>query len=242
VTVAPGQTIEVPFTVAVPKNATPGDYAGGIVTSLVRPDAAQQINVDRRLGIRIAVRVTGDLTPGLVVEDARITWDGGLNPFAGGDATLTYRLRNTGNAMISAREASTVTGPFGWFPATASKVVPPPQLLPGETWTTSVRFPGAAASFVILGTASVTPTVTDASGSTSDLPPVTATATGPAVPWMLLLLLVVLASLIIAAVRLRVVLLARRAAREDARVQEAVERALAGGRSGRQPSEDSPSA
>ncbi len=38
--------MQVPFTVEVPENATPGDYAGGIVTSLVEPDATQGINVD----------------------------------------------------------------------------------------------------------------------------------------------------------------------------------------------------
>jgi len=227
ITVAPGATVEVPFTVTVPENASPGDYAGGIVTSLAQPDAAQGITVDRRLGVRIALRVAGDLRPGLAVEDLHVGWNGGLNPFAGGDATVTYTLRNTGNAVLSARQTAGIGGPFGWFPTAAGKVDEPPQLLPGESWRMSVPVRDVPATVWLTATATVTPVVVDASGSTTALEPVEATGIGWALPWMLLLILLVLAALVVLAVRL---LRRRRAglrAREDERVRRAVEQALA---------------
>ena len=196
ITVAPGQTVEYPFTVTVPKNATPGDYAGGIVTSLAQPDDAQGINVDRRLGIKISLRVGGDLKPALAVEDAHVDWNGGLNPFAGGDSTMTYTIHNTGNAVLTSQQVAGVTGPFGMLPTSADKIKAPPQLLAGEKWDVSVPIHDVPASVWLAATATVTPVVTDASGSTTTLEPITATATGWAVPWMLLLIVVVLVALV----------------------------------------------
>ncbi|CAN5212582.1 hypothetical protein BH09ACT5_BH09ACT5_06200 [soil metagenome] len=227
VVVGPGQTVEVPFTLSVPENATPGDYAGGIVTSLAEEDAAEGISVDRRLGIRIALRVGGDLTPGLTIENAAIAWDGGLDPFAGGDATLTYTLHNTGNAVLSAQQSASAAGPFGLLPVEADAMEAPPQLLPGENWKVSVNLRDVAPVFLLTGTATVTPVVVDASGSKTPLAPVTATAVGSAVPWMLLLIIVLAVALVIVALRVRRVRQAQQRAREDARVQEAGEQALA---------------
>ncbi|WP_431279920.1 WxL protein peptidoglycan domain-containing protein [Leifsonia poae] len=226
ITVEPGKTVEVPFTVTVPKNATPGDYAGGILTSLVQPDDAEGINVDRRLGIRIALRVGGDLKPGLAVENPHVGWNGGLNPFAGGDASFTYTIHNTGNTLLSAKQAAGVTGPFGWFPTDAATIKAPPQLLPGERWEVTVPLRDVPASVWIASTATVTPIVTDASGSTTPLAPITGTATGWAVPWMLLLIVLILAALVFGALRLRKRVLAQQRVREDARVKDAVELAL----------------
>jgi uncharacterized membrane protein len=227
VTVGAGKTVKVPFSLSVPTNATPGDYAGGVVTSLVQPDQAQGINVDRRLGIRIAVRVGGDLKPGLAIENTKLSWNGGLNPFAGGDATLSYTLHNTGNATVSAEHAATLAGPFGWGSRKAGSIGAPPQLLPGEKWTVSIPFTNVPALFVLTATTSVTPTVVDASGSTSSLTPVIQSAKGAAVPWMLLLIVLVIALAVVATLLLRKRGRAKQLEAQDARVQEAVEAALA---------------
>jgi len=228
IVVPAGETKEFPFSVRIPKNATPGDYAGGIVTSLVQPDTAQGINVDRRLGIRITLRVGGELTPQLSVENQRISWTGGANPLATGDATMTYTLHNTGNAAISAQQSATLSGPFGWFPFGTPKVAAPPQLLPGEKWTVTVPFHNVGALVVLAGSTTVTPRVTEASGSIVDLKPISASTIGWAVPWMLLIILLALAALVVLALRLRTRTRAHATAREDARVKEAVARALNG--------------
>jgi hypothetical protein len=228
--IAPGESKEIPFTLTVPKTATPGDYAGGIVTSLVNAEQQDGINVDRRLGIRIALRVSGDLKPSLVVEDSHLSWGGGLNPFDGslfsGDASLSYTIHNTGNTLLSARQAATVAGPFGWFGTDAATVKATPRLLPGERWNVTVPISDVPAAVWLAASASITPIAVDASGSTSALTPVAATANSWAIPWILLVMIVVLAALIVAGVLLAKRLRVRRQSREDERVRDAVERAL----------------
>jgi Bacterial protein of unknown function (DUF916) len=215
VTVAPGKTADVPFTVAVPANATPGDYVGGIVTSLTQPDEAAGINVERRLGIRIKLRVGGALNPAVAIENLHVDYGRGA-------ATVSYSIHNTGNAVQSARQAVSIAGPFGWLPAPAATIAAPPELLPGESWRVSVPVHGVTPAFRLSASATITPLLTDASGSTTALKPVRATAHGWAVPWPLVGLVVVVAALGVLAWRVR----RRRRARIDARIRAAVEEAL----------------
>lgn len=226
VTLAPGESASIPFTVRIPDNATPGDYAGGIVTSLTVPDAATGVNVDRRLGIRVNLRVGGDLAPALAVEDLSVSWDGGLNPFAGGDATVTYTLHNTGNAAISAAPDTTVSGIFGLLASTAPAADDLPELLPGESRTQKVVIANVPPLFALIGSTTVTPLVTDAAGSRSPIAEVSASAVGPAVPWMLLIIVALIAVATVLVLRRRGRNKAEAQQREDARVSEAVAQAL----------------
>jgi hypothetical protein len=218
-TVAAGKTVSVPFTVTLPANATPGDHVGGIITSLTAPDATDTVNVERRLGIRIKMRVGGDLAPALAVENAHLS-------YAGGNASLRYTLHNTGNATQSADQAARVTGPFGWFASSPAAIPAPPELLPGETWNVTVPLRDVTPAFWLTGKVTVTPRLTDASGSTTSLRPVTATTHTWAVPWLLAALLVLLIAAIVLAVILSRRARARRKQREDARVRDAVAEAL----------------
>ncbi|MTD57949.1 WxL protein peptidoglycan domain-containing protein [Amycolatopsis pithecellobii] len=181
VTVQAGQSTQVPFTVSVPDTATAGDRMGGIVTSLMQGD------VERRVGIRIQLRVGGELKPGLSVEDLGVRYAG--SPFGTGDATLTYTIRNSGNAIVAARQAASVSGPFGSWHADAGPVADSPQLLPGATWKVSVPVHGAVPAVELAGSVTLTPLLTDASGSVAPLPAVEGTAHSVAVPSLLLLLL-----------------------------------------------------
>ena len=226
VSIEPGGTVEVPFTVQVPADATPGDYAGGIVTSLTEAGGADAITVDRRLGVRIQLRVGGELRPAVAIEDVHLDYAGTLNPFAAGDASVTYTIHNTGNTLISGREAVSVAGPFGWLRTDAAATEAPPQLLPGESWSTSVPVDGVAPLVRLSTRAGFVPLVTDASGSTTPLESVEVITHTWAVPWTLLLLVVVVAALVIVGVRGARRRGARRRAAEDARVGEAVEQAL----------------
>jgi hypothetical protein len=85
---------------------------------------------------------------------------------------------------------------------------------------------GVAPGVSLAATATLTPLLTDASGSTSALKPVQATTHGWAVPWTLLILVVVVIAVIAGALVLRRRNRVRRKAREDARVRDAVEQAL----------------
>lgn len=226
VTVESGQTVDVPFSVQVPQDATPGDYVGGVVTSLAQSDEEAGINVDRRLGVRITLHVGGELRPSLAVEDVSVAYHGTLNPFATGDATVSYTLHNTGNAILSAQQLASVAGPFGWFTAAAAAQEAPPQLLPGESWDVTVPVEDVAPTFRVSATAVVTPLLTDLSGSATSLDAVTATDSTWAVPWSLLVLVLLVVGAVVGTARVVRRRRRRRAEQETARVQEAVELAL----------------
>ncbi|WP_328493190.1 DUF916 domain-containing protein [Streptomyces sp. NBC_00414] len=229
VRIAPGRTAEIPFTVAVPRDATPGDYVGGILTSLKQSDDTDDtegIAVDRRLGIRIKLRVSGALKPTLAVEDLHVDYRGTANHFGQGDATVTYTLHNTGNALLSGAQKVTLTGPFGTSETRAGKIAAAPELLPGERWKVEVPVHDVTPALRLTAKATVTPALTDAAGSTTSLKPVEATTTGWAIPWTLVLLIVVLLAGAMGAYVLRRRARTRRKEREDARVRDAVERAL----------------
>lgn len=136
--------MDVPFRIAVPPNATPGDHAGGIVASAATTGAnadGTQVRVDRRVGSRVYLRVTGELAPAFAVERVDAGYGGSLNPAGGGAVTATYRVRNTGNVRLAARPDVTVAGPFGLGRRTASADVLP-EILPGGEVTTTVRVDG----------------------------------------------------------------------------------------------------
>ncbi|MER6011808.1 WxL protein peptidoglycan domain-containing protein [Streptomyces bluensis] len=196
VTVRPGRSAEVPFTLAVPDDARPGDYMGGIVTSLTRPGQAEQ-----RLGIRIRLRVGGELRPTLAVENLRVRYDGTLNPFGKGEATVTYTIRNTGNAILTARQAVSLSSPFGRPHAEAGKTDDSPPLLPGDTWKVSVPVRDVAPALRTTGTVTLTPLLTDTSGSIAPLAATETTTHTWTIPWVLLLLLLVVLCGVIVAIR-----------------------------------------
>jgi len=221
-----GETVEIPFTVTIPADATPGDYAGGILTSLPQPGQEQGVNVDRRLGIRMHVRVTGELAPGLTVEKMQVDYAGTLNPFGTGDATVTYTVHNTGNVRLAAGQSIRVAGPFGLLPSTVDTVEPVPELLPGESWDVTASVGGIVPAFWLSATSVLSPELAVVAGATPGLEAVEASTGTWTIPWSLLVLLLLTVAAAIAA---RLLLRRRsrqRRLREDARVQEAVDRAL----------------
>jgi hypothetical protein len=200
VTIQPGKSVEVPFTLTVPDNATPGDHMGGIITSVTRADQAGT-DVERRLAIRIRLRVGGELQPKLSVEGLHVDYSGVANPFAKGDATLTYTIHNTGNAILAARQAASLSGPFGRFRVAAARIDDSPELLPGDRRKVSVPVHDVTPALRLSGTVNLTPLITDASGSIASLDTVDTTTHGWAIPWILFLILCPLAGFAAVAVR-----------------------------------------
>jgi hypothetical protein len=187
VTVQPGKSAAVPFSVTVPADAPPGDHIGGIITSITRGGAEQ------RMGVRIQLRVGGELKPELSVSDVEV------HPsLIGGDATVTYTVRNTGNATVSARQKASLTGPFGQLRSSSGEVADSPALLPGDQWKASVAVSGVAAVVPLSADVTVVPVLTDAAGSTSLLAPVDAGAHARVLPLVVVVVLVlVLAGLVV---------------------------------------------
>ncbi|MFF4432042.1 WxL protein peptidoglycan domain-containing protein [Streptomyces sp. NPDC001513] len=110
---------DIPFTVKVPADATPGDHVGGIValnTAVegVQQDGKVQVGVKRSVGARLYFRVPGPLTPGLSVEDVRISRSAPLLPWVrSARATVSYALVNRGNVVVEPKVTVSAEGLFG---------------------------------------------------------------------------------------------------------------------------------
>lgn len=141
VTIAPGKSVSVPFTMTVPRNASPGDHAGGIVAVNAQAEGVQEsdgvtVGIKRAVGTRIYTRIIGPLNPSLSVTDVTVdTIEKAQIPFfTEGKATITYTVVNTGNTRISADQALKITGLFGQTIAQPT-LAKAPEILPGETIT-----------------------------------------------------------------------------------------------------------
>jgi hypothetical protein len=198
VTVAPGASVTVPFTITPPKDAAAGDHVGGIVTAPVGTTAGP------RPGLRIRLRVSGPLKPGLSVDAVRVRYSGTANPIGTGDATVTYTIRNSGNAILTARQAVSVAGPFGSRVRHAGRIADTPPLLPGATWKGSASVHGVTPAARLGATVTLVPLLTDAAGSIAPLAATRATGHALAVPWSLVIVLIAvcgLAGVVLARVR-----------------------------------------
>ncbi|WP_158564033.1 WxL protein peptidoglycan domain-containing protein [Jiangella anatolica] len=134
VTIPARSRVDVPFRITVPADATPGDHAGGIVAGLTTQatgGAGGQVAVDRRVGARIYLRVTGTLEPSLTVDDVHVAFDG-LPLGQPGAVRVDYTVRNEGNLRLAGRPALRVAGPFGLGERTWTGD-PLPELLPGDS-------------------------------------------------------------------------------------------------------------
>lgn len=116
--IPPATRADITFEIEVPNDASPGDHAGVIIASdLIGGDEETadgvSINVRERIGARIYVRVPGELAPAAEVESIGVDFDRSINPFSGGEATVTARVTNTGNVRLSPDVAIEITGMFG---------------------------------------------------------------------------------------------------------------------------------
>jgi hypothetical protein len=187
VTVAPGASVTVPFTITPPKDAAAGDHVAGIVAA---PDGAGP-----RPGLPLRLRVSGPLKPALSVESVRVHYAGTSSPLGTGDATVTYTIHNTGNATLRARPTVSASGPLGTWSRHAGRIADAPALPPGGTWEGSASLSGVAPALRVGATVKVVPLLIDASGSIAPLPAVAASGHALAVPWTLLIVLVVVLGL-----------------------------------------------
>lgn len=143
-TVPAGRRVDIPFELAVPDDAEPGDHAGGILAADV--DVVDEVERDgvtlavrQRVAARIYVRVAGPLEPALRITDLEVDASTPVIPFAQGRGTVTYTVENVGNVRIESATESEVTGLFGRTVAGLDSQ-DLPELLPGgsvqvtETW------------------------------------------------------------------------------------------------------------
>lgn len=187
----PGARADIPFTITVPHDATPGDHAAGIVASFrsgTGGDDGSAVQVEQRVGTRVYLRVDGETRPALDVTGMVAGFDGVANPFGAGTATAGFDLTNTGNTRISGEPEVRITGPFGIDLGTAD-VEPVENLVPGGTAHVVAEVPGVPPALLLFADVVVTPAAAENPGEGADgdtLPaPVRASAQAWAVPWPL---------------------------------------------------------
>jgi hypothetical protein len=190
---APGEQVEVPFTLTVPADASAGDHSGAIVTSLRTAAGADGLSVDRRLGVRIHTLVSGDLVAGMGISDLEVDHEGSLVPFAAGTAVVRYTLTNTGNTRVAADQVVRIRGPFGL----GSRSLPAgrtPELLAGASIQVEVPVEGVRALGRLTADVALAPTAVGASDVTAT--PVAASRPATVVDRSALAVLVVLLVLV----------------------------------------------
>ncbi|WP_194410550.1 WxL protein peptidoglycan domain-containing protein [Microbacterium cremeum] len=219
VTVAPGATVVVPFGIAVPETAEPGDHAAGITASVLSVqtgDGGTSVGVESRVGFRVLTRVTGEIAPAAAVTDLGAQYALSWNPFRPGEITVTFDVVNEGNTRLIAEGAVEAGGRSVVFPAEDGIRQ---ELLPGDTRTLTAVVEDVWPLFVVPTTVTLSPIVVTMDGESSTLTPVVASVPAWAVPWPQLIILAGLALVIWAVLRGRT----RSRRRIDALVAEARE-------------------
>jgi hypothetical protein len=199
----PGQVI-IPFTVSVPAKVTPGDHAAEILGTLTTTSRHHNTNIqlNQRIGVRMFIRVPGDLRPAVAVRDLSVSYRNNWgNPVGSGRAVVHYRIVNTGNVVLDTKQAASIDGWFGTGLAVPAGDTPEiRQLLPGRSASISFVLDGVWPSIARDFHVTVTPAFTTAStpldqssgvGRTR-LAAVTASSSFFAVPWVLIAVVIVL--------------------------------------------------
>ena len=212
VTVYGRTQVDIPITIRIPENATPGDHVGGVVAMNVEVESRQQgdsfdVGIVRAVGARMYLRVSGPTTPAVAVTGVHLDHDRGLLPWSGaGKGTVTYTIENTGNVRLSPQAVIRLSGLFGERGSFDQPDLV--DLLPGQRAELQQRVDSIPAFGRLTTSVAVT-----AEGGVRD----EASATTWLVPWPGVLLVVALLGLLAWYLRRRRSALARRlAAAEEA--------------------------
>ncbi|WP_311215131.1 MULTISPECIES: hypothetical protein [unclassified Arthrobacter] len=188
VTVNPGATAIVPFTVTVPTSAEPGDHAAGLAASLLSTkegDNSASVGVESRIGFRVMTRVTGELRPQLELENVKATYALSWNPFTPGELLISGDAVNTGNVRLHVDGQ----GRTGQNTVSLEGAEGGQELLPGDRRKVTTLIGDAWPTLYIEASLRMDPTVVALNGSRSALAAVTSTTGVWAIPWSHLLVL-----------------------------------------------------
>ncbi|MFJ2297405.1 WxL protein peptidoglycan domain-containing protein [Oerskovia paurometabola] len=202
VEVPAGETVIVPFTITVPDNVTPGDHPAGIVATVTTASSAAGpgVGVESRVGVRVNLRVPGEVVPSIALDQVTATYTPSWNPFAPGDVRVSYEVTNDGNLRVGGDQTIKASGVFGIGATTLDRGVEGvKELIPGTSRSTAVTIGGIWPVGPVTTEVVVVPSLVATEGETggaidvpaADLRPVTVTVTTWAVPWVQLLLVAV---------------------------------------------------
>lgn len=179
VSLAPSETVVVPFTVTVPDDAAPGDHPAGVAASVRSSDGS--LGLESRVGFRVMTRVAGDLMPSAAVT-ASGQFLGSINPFEPGRIVVDFRAANAGNTRLAAEMGVSAHGPLGLF-AHHREADPIDEFAPGEAREGEIEIRGAWPGFFYTVDVTAMPIMVGADPGEVAVEPVTSTITVVAIPW-----------------------------------------------------------
>ncbi|MBC7403897.1 MAG: DUF916 domain-containing protein [Microbacteriaceae bacterium] len=158
VTIQPKTKATIPFNLLIPSDATPGDHVAGIVASVLSAGTSKgsTVTLEQRVGTRMYLTVSGERVPGVRVAGVTSGFTSSFNPFAPGDMTVGYDVRNSGNTRIDVTNTVSIAGPFG-IPLGTFEPKPLSNLLPRQTVHYKARVPGVIALLLAWSTVTVSP-------------------------------------------------------------------------------------
>lgn len=136
--IEPGQTVDVPYTIRVPKGSTPGGHYG-VLFAETQPSGDTQGNVvkrTKRVGAILYMTVKGDVRTGGSLESVDV-------PFLQYNRPLTtaQRVKNSGNIDFTASTTMKVYDLLGGEKFSTTREYP---VLPQTTRRAAVEWPGAS--------------------------------------------------------------------------------------------------
>lgn len=145
ITIPAGKTAIIPFRILVPSDATPGDHTGGVIASVVTAASGKKsgVGIDQRVAARVYLRVSGQPIARVDATGVVAGFAPSWNPFGGGNATVDYDVRNTGNVRVDVAQSMQLSGPFG-IALAGHTGAPVLNLLPGQSTHVHEQLAGIA--------------------------------------------------------------------------------------------------
>jgi hypothetical protein len=191
---APHSTVILPITIVIPRNAEPGDHEGAVIaslTSVIQSKHHAKVHFVQQVADRIITRISGKLHPQLSILGLHVAYRDPLNPFTTAPATVTFRVKNTGNELLGGKVNVAVTGFLTGSTETGKVPVNVPILLPGGSDGVKVTIPGVYPEVWMNAKVTIKPLVVTGQYDIG-LTNYSAQAGFLAIPWLLLAILILI--------------------------------------------------
>lgn len=128
----PRQIRNLPVTISVPANASPGGYYAVVRFTATPPELdSTGVSLSASLGALILVRVNGDIAESMEIEEFSVNRNGKTGTlFERTPLEFVERIKNTGNIHDMPTGQVTITDMFGKKVATVNINLPPRNILP----------------------------------------------------------------------------------------------------------------
>lgn len=127
--IAPGETKDIPFSINVPQNASPGAHLGSIFLSSepVRPETTG-IGIGYQVATIISLRIAGDVAEEAMLREFRTD----KTVYGKPEVNLITKIENLGNVIVKPRGPVEITNMFGKKVATLKMNESAAAILPNE--------------------------------------------------------------------------------------------------------------